>query len=178
MNWKELVAETARRTGESQAETARVLDAFQAVIREQVVAGENVRIPELGTLASVWRKSRALRSIADMRKIVLDGRFTVTFRPAKGLRADVAERTPQRWRDPRHQAAWRLAETLLGDLALYHGSDKPETLPTQPQEALAMLQTSFGDAWSQARRAYEGKVDPGVRAECDHLVEAAIARWT
>jgi nucleoid DNA-binding protein len=178
MTWKDIIAETARRSGQSRADTIKVLDALQDIGREKLLEGEEFRIPALGTLSSAWRKTRALRSIADMRKIVLDGRYVVRFRPAKPLKDEIAARTPQRWRDPRHQTAWRVAETLLGDLALYHASRMPTDLPADHDAARQALEASFGDAWIQARRTYEAKVDPAVRTACDHLVEAAIARWT
>ena len=89
------------------------------------------------------------------------------------------DRTPQLLRDPAHQRAWRLAETMIGDLGLYHVSDTPTDL--SPESTLAEVDAScrrsLGAAWGRARAAYEEKTPAPVREVRDYLAMAARRRW-
>ena len=147
MTWAELSKRVAERSGESKAATQRVLDALVAEMSDALAEGGAVSLPRVGSISSSWRESRTLRSIGDGRKILLDGRYVARFRPAQGLRERLTGRTPQNWKSPQHQQAWRLAETLIGDLALYHPESVPKDVRAEdPAEAVeARCASSFGD---------------------------------
>ena len=136
-------------------------------------------LPGLGHLGSRWQEARTLRTVQEQRKIVLDGRFVPRFRASKGVRDALLGRTPQLWKDPAHQAAWRIAETLVGDLNLYH-KDKAPTLE-QNQELAAVQKTceaAFGPLWSRVVSAYDSQVPAAVRATRPYLLLIARRRWS
>jgi nucleoid DNA-binding protein len=177
MNREELAKRLSARTDLTPTQVTRVLRALEVEVVDAVAAGEPVSLGAIGRFSVKWRDSRTFRSVADFRKIVVDGRYAVHFRVGKRLRDAAASRTPQYWRDPRHQQAWRISETLLGDLALYHRERAPRGIPADDTLAEAVLQDAFGDAWSNVRRAYEAKVPEDVRSQLDHVLRSARARW-
>lgn len=179
MNRSELIRALSERSGVSQADARRVMDALSEVTREALLADEAVPLKGVGTLRSQWRPSKAIRSIRDRRKVMLDGRYGVRFQASGALKAALAARTPQRWRDPAHQRAWREAETLLGDLELYHADDAPNGLdPALSDDALgAACEDAFGPMWDRVVMSFEARVDAAVREERDYLLLAARRRW-
>jgi len=179
VRWREVVSEVARRTGASDAETGRTLQAFVDVVYEAVVAGEEVRIPRLIQLGRRWREPRKLRSVKDSRRMALDGRFVPRLRSAGALRDGLAAITPQLLREPEHQAAWRLACALVGDLELYHADRLPQELADQgaPGEVEQACAQALGPAWQSARDTFDRSTPPGVQAARDYLVHVAHERW-
>jgi len=175
MNWTELVKEIASESSQSERDVRQILDAMVSVTTSKLLAGEDVPVRGLGTISSRWRAARTLRSVQDQRKIMLDGRFVPRFRPSKSLRDAVAGRTPQHWRDPQHQAAWRIAETLVGDLALYHAGRAPSAVTenTPPSDVRMSCVEAFGPLWAQVERTYAQQVAGAVRSEGDYLGLAA-----
>ncbi len=98
MNKNGLVAEVAKRTGSSKAETARAVDAAMDVIREAVAKGERVSLVGFGTFE---RKRRNRRIARNPRKpetpIVVPARDLPWFIPGKEFKQMVAakrRRTP------------------------------------------------------------------------------------
>ena len=138
MTQQELVVAIADRTGLSREQVRKVLRATVAIIHEQVVAGESVRIAGLGAFSRSWRAGRQLRDITSQRKIFIDGRYLPRFQPAAPLRRALAGLTEQNWRDPAHQKARRLATTLVGDLLLY-SQTRPESVEGLDDAALRAL---------------------------------------
>lgn len=179
MTWAELIQRTAERAGCTPAQARAVLEALSAEALDALAGGEELPLRGVGALGSRWRRPRALRSVSTSQKLVLDGRFVPHFRPSAALRERLAARTPQRWRDARHQEAWALAEALVGDLALYHGAQAPANLDLDELDAEVhdRCLESFGGLWSQVQRTFQGEVSPEVRAEVDHLAQAARRRW-
>lgn len=179
MTWASFVEAVAARAGVPTAQARRVLAAFVATATEALVRGDDVHVPGLGALHSRWEDERTLRSVRDGRKLALDGHFRPVFRPAAPLRDALRARTPQVMRDPAHQRAWRLAETLVGDLALYHGRLAPAGLPADatPGDVHARCTVAFGDAWTRVCLAWESQTPDAVRAARDHLAHAARRRW-
>lgn len=179
MTWTQLITDTATRAGCTEAQARAVLEAFVQLSADALEAGRNVPLRGLGTLSSVWRAPRTLRSVANARRLMLDGRFVPVFKPSSRLRERMASRTPQRWKDTRHQEAWRLAEALVGDLGLYHGGQAPTRLSAEELDAEvhAACAESFGPLWSHVVETYEAAVPSEVRAELDHLAHAARRRW-
>lgn len=179
MTWSSFVDAVAERAGLPRAQVRRVLVAFVATATDTLARGEDVQVPGLGTFGSRWEGERTLRSIRDGRKLALDAHFRPVFRPAAALRDAMRTRTPQVMRDPAHQQAWRLAETLVGDLALYHGRLAPAGLPDDAAPSLvhARCASSFGDAWTRVCASWEAQTPESVRAARDHLAYAARRRW-
>ncbi|MES2638931.1 MAG: HU family DNA-binding protein [Myxococcota bacterium] len=179
MKWQTLIERVATRAEAPRQTTRSVLDALRTEIEERLSAGESVTLPGVGTLTSQWIEPRTLRSIRDGRKVAIDGRYRATFRPATQLRATLRDRTPQTLLDPAHQRAWRLAETLVSDVALYHESATPQGVyaSTELVEVDARCAQAFGLAWARARRTLDAQTPPEVRAARDHLAIAARRRW-
>lgn len=179
MRWRDLIARTATRADVPKAVVQRVLNAFVEETLEALSQGEEVTLRGIGTLGSRWREMRSLRSIQSRRKMMLDGRYIPRFRAATRLRGVLAARTPQNWRSPQHQAAWRVAEALVSDLNLYHADRAPALAPDADCDAVdAACLTSFGPLWSRVVNTYERDVAADVRADTAYLQLAAQRRWT
>ncbi|MEL6345677.1 MAG: HU family DNA-binding protein [Myxococcota bacterium] len=179
MNWSTLIDAVAERSGVSRKDAHAALTAAVDIITEQLVSGASVRLHRLGTMTSRWQAPRILRKINDQQKIRLDGRYTPAFRPASRLREALANRTPQRWRDPHHQAAWQLSEALLGDLELYHEAQVPRSLVTNStdEDVVKTCQVAFGPTWSQVVRTFEAQTPKAIRDSRNYLAAVARERW-
>ncbi|MCB9687711.1 MAG: HU family DNA-binding protein [Alphaproteobacteria bacterium] len=178
MTWAELSKRVATRSGESKAATQRVLDALMSEVSDALAEGGSVSLPKVGRISSAWRESRTLRSIGDGRKMMLDGRYVARFKAAQALRERLTERTPQSWRSPQAQQAWRLAETLIGDLALYH----PESVPADvkaddsAEQVEARCASSFGAHWERVVGTFRARTE-GASLDEPYLALAARRRW-
>ena len=179
MTWNELIAAVAAKTGRSQTQTRELLDATMEQIVLALAEGEKVPLKGVGVLSSVWREARTVRSITNRRRMMVDGRYLPRFRPAQAMRERLALRTPQVFRSPRHQEAWRVAETLIGDLDLYHRNTAPTGLNGEMDDVTtrAACREAFGSVWDQVTVAFEKDVPAEIRAEFDHLTWAARRRW-
>jgi len=178
MNWSELIERVADHTGLPQAQVKETLDALTSVVLTSIGQGEDVRLRGLCTLSLRWQEGRQLRSVADHRRIMLDGRWVPRLRPSSTVRQLALARSPQRWRDPRHQTAWRLAETLIGDLDLYHHGQAPLVTEVMALDQVAeACEQAFGPAWERVVETWVTRVPADVRAEEDHLLRVARARW-
>lgn len=179
MLWSEFIAEVADEAGMPKAQVSRALGAIAPVVRRRLVAGDSVPFPGVGTIDSRWQKPRSIRPIDAARRILLDGRWIPTFRPSKPLKKALLTRTAQRFADPEHQAAWRLAETLLSDLELYHQDRVPNGL--EEEQDLAQVDaecgTAFGALWAQARRSFDSEAPAGRDTDLDYMAFAARRRW-
>lgn len=178
MNWRELVSEVAARSDLSQASVRRVLDAAVEVMAEQLLDGETVGIKGIGTLTRRWSKGRTLRSVANGRRMWVGGRHTVRFKPSSTLRKRFEDQGDQSWRSPEHQAAWRLAETLIADLELYAPQQVPEDLDEQMDldQVRSLCAASFGEDWKRAWETWHERVAPEV-VHAAHFTRAARRRW-
>ncbi len=179
MTWTELTRSVAESAGAPVALTRRVLDALLDEISSSLEQDREVKLPRVGTLAASWREPQTVRSLDDGRKMLVGGRHVVKFRASGVLRERLAARTPQRWRDPAHQQAWRLAETLVADLAAYHPTLVPVDLPedASAERIEELCAAAFGTAWDTALAAYAARTSPETQAEC-YLGLSARRRWT
>ncbi len=178
MKWTELVTRVAALTGQPRDQVKETLDALAPVVLEALNDGEEVTLRNLCTIQLRWQDARQLRSVADHRRIMLDGRWTPKLRASLPLREAALARSPQRWRDPRQQSAWRLAETLIGDLDLYHSTRAPALPKDAPLEQVASAcADAFGPAWDRVLQTWNTQVEEEIRAEGDHLLRVARARW-
>lgn len=146
---------------------------------EALTRGEEVPLRGVGVLSARWKPPRVVRSVANQRKLRIDGRFVPRFQPARSLRNALVERTDQSWRDPAHQDAWRVAETLVGDLELYHPELSPRlTGEESTAEVRKVCSRSFGRLWQQVEVRFDGQVPEPIRRQADYLAQAAMDRWT
>lgn len=179
MNWGELVAAVAARTGMSHARTREVLSAAIEVAGEALGEGEAVSLRELGRLDCRWRAPTIVRSVSNGRRMRVDGRWVPDYRPSALLCERLEARTPQYWRIPEHQSAWRVAEALVGDLVLY----SPDTVPPNlthddtDEQVHAQCAAAFGAGWMRVRQGYDTRVGTEVKAACDYLPIVARSRW-
>jgi DNA-binding protein HU-beta len=92
MNKGGLVAEVAKRTGQSKADVSRAIDAAIDTIRDSVVRGERVTLADFGTFE---RKHRNQRIARNPRKpdvpIVVPARDLPSFTPGKEFREHVLD---------------------------------------------------------------------------------------
>ena len=159
------------------ASVRAVLSAVTELVAERLAAGEPTRVQGLGTFAPRWHRERVLRRVSDGRRMAVDGSWRATFQPANPVRNRLRALTPQYHRDPEHQQAWRLAEALIGDLALYQASQVPLDLPEDAAGLEATCAAAFGGSWERARQRYLTETPDAVRATRDHLADAARRRF-
>ena len=179
MSWSELVGRVAERAGVTPQVARKVLGALTEEVAAALAADGEVRIPALGTLRRVYRPARALRSVSDQRRMWLGATHDVRFRPAAGVLRQVRAADDEAWRSPEYQDAWRLAETLLDDLELYHAARRPmDVLPDDPDPHVHdACERAFGPLWDRGRRTWTDRTPWAVRQQSDLLALAARARW-
>lgn len=178
MNWTDLVRRAAARADVPQDVAQAVLAAAMDEAVEQLAQGESVRLNGVGTLQRKWVSGRAVRSIESGRKMWVGGRHAVRFATAAGLRRRLEEGTDQSWRSPEQQAAWRLAETLIGDLDLYSKDRVPRGISADMdyEQVHGLCAAALGDDWQRAWTTWRSKVSPEA-AHTPHLARAARRRW-
>lgn len=179
MNWRDLQDAVASQSGLPVNVVRRVLQVMMDVSIEALVKGDDIPLRGVGVLSAKWKPPRVVRSVANRRKLRIDGRFVPRFQPARSLRQALVERTAQTWRDPAHQDAWRVAETLVGDLDLYHPDKAPRlTGEEEPGAVRGVCTRSFGRLWTQVEGRFAEQVPEAIRADADYLAQAALTRWT
>lgn len=179
MTQTELIAVLAERAQLPKSSVQRVLQSLGDVANECTARGEDVHIARVGTLTCTWRRRTVIRDVREGRRMLLGARYAPAFRPAAELKRSASGRTSQLWQDPAHQAAWRLAETLLGDVDLYHASQAPglraEMTPADIRQACA---SAFGPVWTRVVETYFAATPDAVRREHDYLADIARDLWT
>lgn len=176
---KELVRRIASESGLNLRDAERALRAVERTIVEAVAAREVVRVGGLGTFRPVWRGESVFRSPHNQRRMFVDGRWQMAFKPSAPVRRIMAALTPTDYRSEAHQRAWRLAETLLGDLAAYHRSAPPPIIPADSDDARVReaCEAAFGGQWTRATQTWVTQTPPEVASRRDYLVAAARRRW-
>jgi DNA-binding protein HU-beta len=178
MKWSEVIDRVAAETGVSKAQTRRTLDAFRRVVAEALVNRRRVPLPGVGVLDVRVTRDRTIRSIQTGRKLWVGGRAKATFR-ASGVLNSALTAGKDFWRRAEHQAAWRLAQTLIADLELYNKGKRPELTASQSLGRVReVCLECYGEDWEQAAETYEAKVEASVRSEHDHLGASARSRWS
>lgn len=179
MTYKELVDRVAASTGLPKAAVRRVLAATSAEVRSALMGGDTAAIAGLGRFDVLQRPARAIRSVTDSRKLLVGPRHSARFRASGAMRDAVAHLDDPTWSSPEVQTAWRTAETLVGDLALYHGAQAPQSLDEDaPDEVvLNVCSKAFGPMWGQVERTFSERVDAAVRERKDLLASAARRRF-
>lgn len=82
----DLIEEMAKASGESQAASARVLDALIKVLADEVAAGGEVVIAGLGAFRVSHRQARAGRNPRTGEAIAIGASRTVRFVPSPALK--------------------------------------------------------------------------------------------
>lgn len=179
MTWTELVDAVAEQSGVPRESTRRVLAALGTVAARWLATERDVPLRGLGRLTARWVEGRVVRSVADQRKMFVGGRLAPRFKAASSLRQALAGDEAAAWRTPEHQAAWRLAETLIGDLDLYHPDQAPSDLA--PGQAAADVESScadsFGAAWATVAATFAERAPGADVASAHYLGVAARRRW-
>ncbi len=176
MTWTELIRAISERTGLPQKDVRSVLIALSEEVKEALLRGETVSVRGLGSWSRTRRQGRVVRSVANRRKMWIGERFRVRFRPTRSL-AQALNPDDEAWRSDAYQRAWRLAETLLDDLELYHGDRVPKDISgtLAPDEVERRCREAFGAPWEQVERTWNDKVDEDVKIRFLGLV--AQRRW-
>lgn len=181
MNWRDLINEVATTTGLPKSRVREVLEETVDLVNAKMTEGEEVSIRGLGVFGFRWRAARALQSVSDNQRIVMDGRYVARFRPAQRLRDSLVSRTPQQWREPARQEAFREAEALLVDLRTRHNGHCPAFAfaeDTSDEDVLSELARSFGGDWRKLVTRFEAKVDESLEEErYSWLALAARKQW-
>ena len=179
MTWADVISQVSERSGLPRAEVRAVLDALVRLVLDQAREGQEVPLKGVGRIGARWLEPRTIRTLQARRKVMMDGRFVPRFRPSEQLRDAVLSRSPQHWRNPAHQSAWRSAETLVGDLALYHKDKVPKVPPNAtPEEIQRLCEAAFGPLWTRVTHTYDTQTPADVRADQNYLILAARRKWT
>lgn len=176
MNWTDLVKAISERSGVPRTQVRAVLKALAEETREQLQSGENVSVRGLGTWSRAFRKGRVVRSVSNRRKMWIGGRHRVRFRPTRSLQ-EAIDQGDAAWRSEDEQKAWRLAETLLDDLELYHADQVPDSLDAAADASTVedACRKAFGAAWEQAEHTWDSRF--GDRVKTRYLGLVAQRRW-
>jgi len=89
MNTTELVKEIAEREGLTQASVSNALKSAVAIIRDELAAGEAVRIADLGTFTSQHKAERIGHNPQTKEEMIIPAHNKVKFSESKTLREAV-----------------------------------------------------------------------------------------
>lgn len=175
MKWNELIERVAKESGVPVSTTRKVLRGLGAVTLSALAANEEVPLSRIGVLSTRVLKGRTIRSVANNRKMLVGERYAVKFRASAAARRAVADLIPALWKTSEHQSAWRLAETLIADLNLYHAKSAPADLSADLSDdaLIATCKSAFGPLWRDVDRAYNDGVPEEVRNAKNYLAGAA-----
>ena len=85
----ELIAAMAEKTGITNADTGRMMDAFVTVVQGEFKAGNKVRLDGLGIFTPVTRAATTRRNPQTGAPVDVPAKKTVTFKPALDLRREM-----------------------------------------------------------------------------------------
>jgi len=86
----DLIADVARRTGETEARAAVTVDAVFAALAEAIAGGDGVTVPGFGSFRVVERAPRGGRNPQTGEPITIGARRAPVFRPGSRLKEAVA----------------------------------------------------------------------------------------
>jgi integration host factor subunit alpha len=76
-----------RHGGLTLTEARRLVDTIFDIVRDRLIAGENVRIVGFGTLEVIERKPRRGRNPSTGEDILLESHRSLVFRPSRSMRS-------------------------------------------------------------------------------------------
>ncbi len=86
MNKKELIAEMAQKSGLTQKDTEKVLDAFLETVSESLQKGENVQLVGFGTFEVRQRAARTGKNPRTGESVHIPAAKVPAFKPGKGIK--------------------------------------------------------------------------------------------
>ncbi len=89
MTKKDLAGVLYEEVGFSRRETAEMVDFFFTLMKERLMAGEEVKLPGFGTFRVKKRKPRTGRNPSTGDTVSIPSRLTVVFKPSRFLRKKV-----------------------------------------------------------------------------------------
>lgn len=171
MKKRELIDRVAQRTGQNPAEVKKSINALLEEVIEQLVSGERVVLPGLGTLQRVWSPPRQGRNPRSGKLVQLHPRFHARFVPGATVQHKMRALIPVFDSDPEHLRARRTARTLVKDLRLYHQDLIDQARKSgQIDEALRELLVSV-------RETYRGRLPEGILSQRNYLQEELNAAF-
>ncbi|MCM1337014.1 MAG: HU family DNA-binding protein [Candidatus Amulumruptor caecigallinarius] len=87
-----LIGEAATRSGVTDSEMERVVDALRATLTGIALAGESVAIPRFGTFAAAKEEERVSRDLSTGRNVLLPPHLELRFTAAAALRHAITDR--------------------------------------------------------------------------------------
>lgn len=90
MKKRDLIADVARRTGETEARAAVAVDAVFASLTQAIVGGDGVAVPGFGSFHVVERAPRGGRNPQTGEPMTIGARRAPVFRPGTRLKEAVA----------------------------------------------------------------------------------------
>ena len=91
MTKKDLIRRVSRKSGCSQQDAARIVDAFMATIEEAFVAGQRVSLPGFGTFDLAHRRARTTRNPSTGEPMEIPAKAVPKFVPGKYLKDAASE---------------------------------------------------------------------------------------
>lgn len=91
MTKKDLIRRVAHKSGCSQQDATRIVDALTATIEEAFVSGQRVSLPGFGTFDLALRKARTARNPATGKSMEIPAKAVPKFVPGKHLRNAASE---------------------------------------------------------------------------------------
>lgn len=89
MNKTEMIKEIAERTELTKADSAKVLEAFQDIIKETLAAGEKIQLVGFGTFETVERAGREGRNPRTGESMYIEKSISPKFKPSNALKEAV-----------------------------------------------------------------------------------------
>lgn len=83
MTKAEIIAEIAQKTGVDKVDVTNTVEAFFKVVKNSMVAGNNVYIRGFGSFIVKKRARKVARIISKNQPIIIDEHFVPSFKPAK-----------------------------------------------------------------------------------------------
>lgn len=89
MNKTEMIKEIAERTELTKADSAKVLEAFQDIVKETLAAGEKIQLVGFGTFETVERAGREGRNPRTGESMYIEKSISPKFKPSNALKEAV-----------------------------------------------------------------------------------------
>lgn len=85
MNKTELIAAMAKKAGMTKVDSAKALNAYVDVVKDQLAKGEKITLIGFGTYSVVERPARTGRNPRTGKTIKIAAKKSAKFKPGKGL---------------------------------------------------------------------------------------------
>ena len=89
MNKTEMIKEIAERTELTKADSAKVLEAFQDIVKEKLASGDKVQLVGFGTFETVERAGREGRNPRTGESMYIEKSISPKFKPSNAFKEAV-----------------------------------------------------------------------------------------